>query len=273
MIKCHETHIEECLVGKKLYGDEFSDEEIARWYRDEEEAYASLGAKHRTTYQYVYHQLNHFHGFARLPTRRFENALGIGSAYGDEFKPISNRIDEITILDPSGEFMVQDVDGVNVNYQKPSPSGEMPFGSETFDLVTCFGTLHHIPNVSFVTREIFRVTRNGGFVLIREPVVNMGDWRKPRPGLTKRERGIPLHIMQNIIESVGLRVTYQSPCVFNAAIRAARIFSNKPYFNSLMAVRADSVFSRLFLWNLSYDRRPKLRKIAPSCFYWVCTKP
>lgn len=37
--------IEICLRGERLYGDDFTPEQIARWNVDEQDGYANLGAK------------------------------------------------------------------------------------------------------------------------------------------------------------------------------------------------------------------------------------
>ena len=108
-----------CLRGEKLIGDDYTNEEIHRWFLKEEEGYANLGAQNRESYKYVYHALNKLHGFSALPKERISHALGLGSAYGDEFLPIVNRIDKITILDPSDQLKVKEVGGVTVDYEKP----------------------------------------------------------------------------------------------------------------------------------------------------------
>lgn len=63
-----------------------------------------MGAGDRSTYIYTYHGLNEFNGFRFLKNRYFKRALGMGSAYGDEFIPIFDRIKHISILDPSDTF-------------------------------------------------------------------------------------------------------------------------------------------------------------------------
>lgn len=184
-------NMENYLSGDELLGDDFTPEQIKEWYKDEEEGYAELGAKDRSSYRYVYHALNSLHGFKHLAKNRFENVLGVGSAYGDEFLPIAKKIDRLTILDSSDAFTSNKVHGLPCTFVKPSVDGKMPFDNNSFDLITCLGVLHHIPNVTFVTGEIYRCLSDGGSVLMREPIVSMGGWSKPRPGLTKRERGIP----------------------------------------------------------------------------------
>lgn len=64
------------LSGRNLYGDDFSESEIAGWYEDEAEAYAGLGAADRDSYSYGYHALNRQLGFSYLGERTFKHALG-----------------------------------------------------------------------------------------------------------------------------------------------------------------------------------------------------
>ena len=94
------------FAGTKLYGDDFSMQEIEAWFKDEADAYADLGAKDRSTYRYAYTALNEHHGYRFLPPGPIEHALGLGSAYGDEFLPIVHRLRRITILDRSIGFFL-----------------------------------------------------------------------------------------------------------------------------------------------------------------------
>ncbi len=108
-------------------------------------------------------------------------------------------IEQITILDPSEQFVVNEFKGKPIIYVKPTVEGKMEFPNNSFDVITSFGTLHHIPNVEFIIDEMARVLKPGGYLLIREPIISMGDWRNPRNGLTSRERGIPFELMKNYI--------------------------------------------------------------------------
>ena len=73
------------LRGQAIFGDDFQQDEIDAWFRDEAEGYANLGAKNSYNYKYAYHAMNRIHGFNMIPSsRRFDHVLGFGSAYGDE---------------------------------------------------------------------------------------------------------------------------------------------------------------------------------------------
>jgi len=110
------------LSGEKLYGDDFTIEEIQEWFADEEEGYANLGAKEESRYHYLYDQLNNQHAFRFIRGKHFDEALGIGSAYGHEFRPFAHNINQVTILDPSDAFSdVNEILGTPCKYIKPHP--------------------------------------------------------------------------------------------------------------------------------------------------------
>ena len=260
------------LNGDRLHGDDFSQDQIAEWYADEREGYADLGAKHEDAYRYKYHAWNIRHGYRHLPDISFNHVLGFGSAYGDEFLPIIDRVRAVTILEPSEAFVRPDVHGVPATFVKPRPDGRAPFQDEIFDLVTCFGVLHHIPNVSFVVTEIARTIKPGGYLLVREPIRSMGDWQRPRPGLTKRERGIPLDLLQSFTERSGLDALRTSLCGFPLTPRFLGAVCGDVY-NSPTATFIDSVLCRAFAWNVNYHPHTLLDRFCPSSAFLVLQKP
>ena len=151
MYEVEERH----LSGRATWGDDFDEEHIQQWFTDEIEAYADLGAaEHSSAETYGYHQLNIRHGFRHLPEGRFPDTLGLGSAFGGEFLPIADRLERLTILEPSERLRSSTLRGIPIRYERPVPSGDMPFADATFDLVTSFGTLHHVANVTHVISEL-----------------------------------------------------------------------------------------------------------------------
>ena len=260
------------FAGEAIYGDDFGADEIRRWFEDEREGYANLGAKNRDDYRYVYHQLNTTHAFRHLRDRRFDSALGIGSAYGDEFKPIAGRVENLTILEASEALSNgQGPHGIPCRYVDPEESGDLPFDTGSFDLITAFGVLHHIPNVTHVVNECGRVLADNGIMLLREPIVSMGDWRTPRHGLTRHERGIPLRLLGEIVSNAGFRVQRATLCVFPPLTVICRIFGIAPYL-SRATVATDAMLCRMFRWNLRYHATTKWHKVRPSSVFYVLVK-
>lgn len=265
------TPTSDCLSGQRLYGDDFSEDAIQAWFEDEKEGFADLGAKNQASYCYEYHGLNLLHGFRYLPTKIYRHTLSVGGAYGEELRPFLRNVKAITILEPSGAFATESLEGVPVEYARPHPSGIMPFKDATFDLATCFGCLHHIPNVSAVLRELYRCIKAGGFALIREPIISMGDWRLPRRGLTKRERGIPLPVFRMLITKAGFSIEKETLCGFPLTSRIGGMLVTH-HFNSHMMVRIDQFLARMFVGNYRYHPATFIQKFIPTVAAYVLKK-
>lgn len=270
-IKLSDLEMSPYLSGDRLYGDDFETKEIAEWYEDEQEAFSTLYVRNKD-YHYEYHALNRYHGFRHLPRVTFNNVLGIGSARGDEFKPIIDRIKRVQILESSAMYSAQQhIEGVSCNYIKPSLCNDFPFEDSVFDLILSLGALHHVPNVSHVLKESFRCLANGGYMLIREPIFSMGDWRNSRVGLTKRERGISPKLFEKIISSTGFITVYRAPCMFPVFAKLAS-YLHTDAFNSQFITVLDAIVSRMFMRGAKYHRTRFVDKCAPHSLYFVLVK-
>ncbi len=265
------------FLGRKLYGDDFSAEEIMIWYDAESEGYADKLRKTNTPLddsRYLYYHLQYQCGFAHLPADlAFDRVLGFGSAFGYEFKPIASRVKRLTIVEPSELFTADTVFGIPADYIKPAVTGELPFEDDTFDLTTCFGVLHHIPNVSKVLSQLARCMRRGGWLLVREPICSQGDWRRPRPALTANERGIPLNLFRAIIGAAGLEVYREHPIVFRPFIKAVETMGLGHPYRSSVGTAIDRRLARLFAFNHRYHPTRLFQKFTPMAIFYVLRKP
>lgn len=69
---------EDYLSGLHLYGNDFSLEEIRKWYEDEQEGYANLGNKDKLAYNYQYTEMDKLFGYRYIDKSiKFSNVLGI----------------------------------------------------------------------------------------------------------------------------------------------------------------------------------------------------
>ena len=268
---------ESALSGQTLYGDDFSPAEIEKWFEHEREGYFNLyyrdaDEQHTESAEYTYSALAQAHGFDWLEERQYAHALGIGSANGAELLPVLERSSRITILEPSEGFVATEIQGKPVDYVKPQACGAMPFANASFDLIICFSVLHHIPNVSTVLREMHRVLKPGGHVLLREPTHSMGDWRSPRSGLTKNERGIPVPLFRNMLSSSGLHVLKETRCNFSLMTRLEPVLG-KPVWTIPWVVRLDAWLCRLPLWPRAYHAKTAWQKLRPTGVAYVLEKP
>lgn len=259
--------------GEKLYGEDFSIGEIKKWHEDEREGYAGLLGGHRN-YNYGYHHVNILYGYRFLKGKRYPRVLGIGSAYGNEFEPIKDLIDTLYILEPSENLISDDIWGVKPFYVKPNIDGTMDFPDNYFDLIVCFDTLHHIPNVSYIVSESFRCLNPGGILLMKEPINSMGDWRERRAGLTKHERGIPLDYLRASIKAIGFKIVRENVffTMTSFLVRKTEIFLGQPIFKYKTYVLIDKYLSKVLKWNISYHPKNMLKRIAPSSVFFVLSK-
>jgi len=259
----------------KLYGDDFSPEQIKKWYDEESEGYSSLGNEDYSKYYYGYHLINKTYGFDKVKETNYDNVLGFGSAWGHEFEPIVSRIKKLTIIEPSDKLINDKIGQIKPKYIKPNPSGELLFDDHQFDLITCLQVLHHIPNVSFVLKEISRVLKPGGYLLLSEPIVSMGDPSLPRYGLTKNERGIPMEFFDLFLKKEGLEIISKE-YFFTATSIVEKTFGRilkKPVYSYKLYVGFDKYLSKLLNKRVKYKAQKKIDKFAPSSIYYVIKKP
>jgi SAM-dependent methyltransferase len=258
---------EQILKGAELYGNDMSLAEIETWYRDEEYGYFDL--KEQKNPEYGYFALNNFHAFNWLKRRRFKTCVAIGCADGQDVSRLAAQVDRFIGIEPAEKWWRDEISGTPASFLKPDISGKIPLQDQSVDLVTSLGTLHHIPNVGRVIEEVSRILEPGGVFVLREPMSSMGDWRKPRRGLTARERGIPFNWLAETLRNAGLKPVRSRRVMFALTNRLA-LFS-KPY-NSSAIVFLDWIASELMAWNDHYWRDKPFKKVAATSSYFIAVK-
>jgi SAM-dependent methyltransferase len=256
---------DQCLTGEFLYGDDFTPEDAERWFQQEMDVCYEIRKTYPPGYTYQYHALHWEHGYRHLPKKTFGNVLGYGAALGEELDGIRDRCKSITIVDPADGYRND-----RARYIKPLPDGTLPFPTNSFDLITCFGVLHHICKVKVVFNELARCLQPGGHLLVYEPVTSLGDWRKARGGLSSNERGIPLPIFLRMIAESGLEIIRQTRCEFRPLFIAALPFGHQP-FNSRLLTKVDAVICKFVPYR--YHATTWLQKLRFVGAYFVLRKP
>ena len=264
---------EDYLRGDALVGDDLDARGLAEWYQDEENAFFALYGGEATGESYPFHLVNTEYGYRHLDgISRFNSVLSFGGGFGDELLPIRERVASIAIVESGGDYDASSLDS-SVRRVKAEPSGSLPFGNEEFDLVTCFSVLHHIPNVTHVFGELVRCLAPGGTLLLREPTHSMGDWRTDRPGLTPRERGIPLPFLENLIAQHQLEAVARTRFFFMGTDLAARILRLRRTLADSRFFALDRGLSRLFAWRYFYHVDALWKKFQPVAVFYVLRKP
>ena len=257
-----------CLRGEALWGDDFGGHELSAWYEAETSAYGDIWGDALAEQGYGYHALNARHGFAHLPPGRFQAALAFGCADGEELRPLAGRVDRVDAVEPDKRFHDRQLLGVETLWHTPTLDGHLPFADASFDLVSVFGALHHVANVSTVLGELRRCLAPGGHLLLREPVTSMGDWRRPRPGLTSNERGLPLGWLARTLAGLEVDVVHQALCLHGLTNLLARRLG-RPVFANKAVVVADDLLCRLGAARLTYHATSPLQKLRPTNVFLV----
>jgi SAM-dependent methyltransferase len=263
--------MESYFSGSRLIGDDYDEKAILDWYRDEEFGYYKLWGQGREANFYDYHALNARHAFRHLPDGPLGKLISFGGANGEEIRSIAARTSQIVIVDPA-DYGTRAIQGITVEYRKALPLGTLPAAAGEFHVLTCFGVLHHIPNVSAVLAEFFRALAPGGLALIREPTVSLGDWQRPRTGLTKRERGIPLGLFQTMISNAGFDILRCTRCVHPITPRLGALLGVRKAFNSPALVWVDSCLSSLTFWRARYHAEHFWHRLQPASVYLLLRK-
>lgn len=262
--------MEKYFSGRELYGDDFDESAIAKWYREEEYAYFNINTADGS-YKYEWHGFNRAHGWSVIAKRTFKRCLVLGCAMGLDVAPIAQQVEAFIAVEPAERWWQDEISGTSARYVKPTVLGDLELPDASVDLAVSLGVLHHIPNVSHILAEVSRVLTCGGYYILREPISTMGDWRRPRGNLTKNERGLPPRWLEAKLKSLGFRVVRRRYCLFSGLLRFGQVFGVLD-LNQPLVVNADHVLCRLFTWNLHYHRNSLLKKIAPTSVFYVLEK-
>jgi ubiquinone/menaquinone biosynthesis C-methylase UbiE len=112
--------------------------------------------------------------------------LDIGSGTGNLIRRIRQEYDvESLACDYTDTFM--ELDDVRMNVVDLN-DGELPYPDQHFDLITFTEVAEHLENYRAVVREIYRILKPGGVVVITTPnVLNMKSLEHVRPAACRRD--------------------------------------------------------------------------------------
>ncbi|MBW8784877.1 MAG: methyltransferase domain-containing protein [Novosphingobium sp.] len=260
------------LLGLRLHGEGLDDADLAAWFADEQDGYFGIAGPAADDEAQQRSAANEYHLFRHLPPRRFACCLALGAAGGREYVGLAGRVERFVAIEPGRGFWRDTIAGAPAEYRVPTLRGTIDLPDGACDLAGAFGVLHHIPNVAEVLAELARVLAPGAPLMLREPITSLGDFRRPRPGLTRNERGIPHAMMDQMLAAAGFRIRRKRfVSVPGTRELPARLGLSNAWDNPAI-IRLDAALARLTAWNARYWRPRLWHKLAARAAYWLAER-
>lgn len=261
----------EYYSGRKLFGNDFSLEEVREWYGLEENACFEIydqGKKRMPNNDYLHWSAGY--RWALEGRSSLGKVLGLGSGNGEEFRPVRKWIEHLFIAESADGYFQNDP---STSYVKAQTDGTLLFPDNFFDTAVTIAVLHHIPNVSHVLQELFRSLKPGGICLLKEPITTLGAWHLTRKvGLAPCERGFPREWLHQEVTEKGFEIIHRTYFEF-PPLRHLRDRGGVDTYNSRFWTSLDQFFCKLTGWNYRYHRTQWHQKLAPSYVFFVLRKP
>ena len=83
---------------------------------------------------------------------------------------------------------------------------KLPYMNNSFDLMTIYMVMHHIPHIQSFIKELYRVLKNGGYLVIREHDCNPEDMRM----FLDIQHGLYALVLSPIVETPDFCTTFQT---------------------------------------------------------------
>jgi SAM-dependent methyltransferase len=155
-------------------------------------------------------------GLRLLGERRYAKALEVGYGAGAVLLALAANVDELHGIDLDADAAIVDALLRQREWHAKLLQGsvyELPYESAEFDLVVCFSVLEHLREYERGLREVARVLKPGGRLLLGMPAVNLlmeaGFLAIGFKGITDRHITTPRTVARSF-DHVGMRVVKEA---------------------------------------------------------------
>jgi ubiquinone/menaquinone biosynthesis C-methylase UbiE len=257
-----------------LYGDDFDQSAITKWYKEEANYHNQFVGGRALTYPWCYEIPNYYYVLKRyFHPNKDSNVLDFGCAEGLSLKRLSSRLNfNYYGADISEELLsVAKQNFPQGKFYTIDSNGLLPFEDNSFDYIIVWGVLHHIPHVTKTLSEIARVLKSEGMLILREPITSMKRNSNSK-GTSPNERGISIAYFKQAMQKLNLKIISIRPCYFAPFSLIYQKISSKNKLFWEVYRHFDNLFCRLFSWNIHYSAHYLWHKIAPGSTYVVAIK-
>jgi ubiquinone/menaquinone biosynthesis C-methylase UbiE len=123
------------------------------------------------TYEGKYAELMHDAVMQELEGKKFATLLDVGCGTGSFLSKVSNKFDvKVSGIDISPGMIEKSRELLGGQADlRVGDSEHLPWNDRSFDIVTCIASFHHFPSPVLVLKEMERVLRQGGSLIIADP--------------------------------------------------------------------------------------------------------
>ena len=130
-----------------------------------------MSSDYSSTFTGKYTEPMHYSLMKELEGKNFKTLMDVGCGNGTFLSMVINKFDvEVSGIDISPGMIEKSKELLDDRADlKVGDSEHLPWNDRFFDVITCSASFHHYPSPELVLKEMKRVLRSGGILMIADP--------------------------------------------------------------------------------------------------------